>query len=119
MNDYAIIATGGKQRKVKTGDTIAVEKLEGGSGDIVVFDKVLLVSNGDGVNIGRPYVLGASVTGELTAQVKDKKKIHFRYKNKTRGGRKQGHRQKLTEVSIKTIEISSDEQPVQASSEDS
>ena len=87
------------------GDSIAVEKIEGESGGTVDFNEVLLVAESPGeVMVGTPRVEGAKVTAEIAAQVKDKKKIHFRYKNKTRSGIKRGHRQRLTEIVIKSIE---------------
>lgn len=103
MTDYAIIATGGKQYRVRPGDTISVEKLEGDSGAKVEFDSVLLSSVSGKVKVGAPTVKGAKVTGEIASQGQGEKLIHFRWKNKTHGGSKRGHRQKLTDVTIKSI----------------
>ncbi len=109
----AIIATGGKQYNVSVGDSIIVEKLTQQEGEAVVFDQVLLLSDSENtpsVTVGTPTVKGVRVLGQVKAQIKDKKKIHYRYKNKTRSGIKRGHRQKLTNVVIDAIEQNDKEQ---------
>jgi large subunit ribosomal protein L21 len=103
MSDYAIIATGGKQYRVRPGDTITVEKLDGNAGASIEFVSVLLAAVDGDVKIGSPTLKGAKVTGEISAQKKGEKLIHFRWKNKTHGGSKRGHRQSLTDVTIKSI----------------
>ncbi len=102
-DDYAIINTGGKQYRVREGDTVQVEKLIGEPGDAITFDRVLLTSLGGKVEVGKPAVEGAEVTGEIASQDKAKKVVSFRYKNKTRQHVKTGHRQKLTSVKITGI----------------
>ena len=69
--EFAVIATGGKQYTVSKGDTITIEKLTGAhkEGDSVVFDKVLLVGNGDKISVGQPSIAGASVAVEIVEQV--------------------------------------------------
>ncbi len=102
-DDYAIINTGGKQYRVREGDTVQVEKLIGEPGDAVTFDRVLLTSLDGKVAVGTPAVDGAEVSGEIASQDKAKKVISFRYKNKTRQHVKTGHRQRLTSVKITGI----------------
>ena len=102
-DDYAIINTGGKQYRVREGDTVQVEKLEGEPGDAVTFDRVLLTNVNGTVAVGKPSVDGAEVIGEIASQDKAKKVISFRYKNKTRHNVKTGHRQKVTSVRITGI----------------
>ena len=102
-DDYAIIATGGKQHRVREGDTVQVEKLDGEPGSAVTFDRVLLASVGGQVSIGNPTVDGAEVSAEIASQDKARKVFSFRYKNKTRQNVKTGHRQKLTAVKITGI----------------
>jgi large subunit ribosomal protein L21 len=97
---FAVIETGGKQYHISAGDTIRVEKLSLEAGAPVVFDRVLLRSNKDDVVVGQPYVEGAKVEGKITAQGREKKKIVFRYKSKTRYRKKHGHRQEYTDVEI-------------------
>lgn len=101
---YAIIKTGGKQYKVAEGDVIYVEKLDAEEGAAVTFDEVLTVVNGDSVNVGKPFVTGAKVTGKVEAQGKAKKILVFKYKAKSNYRRRQGHRQPFTKVVIEKIE---------------
>ena len=100
---YAIIETGGKQVKVEEGQTIYVEKLNVEEGGSVTFDKVLFVG-GDDVKVGSPVVEGATVTGKVEKQGKDKKIIVFKYKAKKNNRKKQGHRQPYTKVTIEKIQ---------------
>ena len=102
-SDYAIIHTGGKQYRVRPGDTIDVEKLDGDAGAQVEFTEVLLTSVGGNIAVGKPKVEGARVTGEIAAQRKSEKTISFKYMAKTRRRSIRGHRQQLTQVTIKEI----------------
>ncbi|HDH31548.1 MAG TPA: 50S ribosomal protein L21 [Candidatus Wolfebacteria bacterium] len=95
---FAIIQTGGKQYKVASGQKIKVEKLDVEENENFVFDKVLLMVDGDNVKIGTPYIEGAKVEAKIVKQGRDKKKIVFRYHSKTRYMKKKGHRQHFTEV---------------------
>ena len=99
---YAVIETGGKQIKVSKGDSIFVEKLDVKEGEIVTFDKVLLIG-GESSKVGAPYVANATVTAKVEKQGKGKKIIVFKYKNKTTYRKKQGHRQPYTRVIIESI----------------
>lgn len=103
---FSVIETGGKQYKVSVGEKIKVEKLEGGAGDKIIFDKVLLMADKNNeVQIGRPYLEKAKVTGEIAKQGRHKKLIVFRYKAKKREKKKGGHRQPFTEVKIIDIKV--------------
>lgn len=95
---FSIIQTGGKQYKIAQGQKLKVEKLEAEIGDSVVFDKVLLIVDGENVKIGTPYVEGAKVEAKILEQGRDKKKIVFKYHSKTRYRKKKGHRQSFTEA---------------------
>ena len=68
---YAIIETGGKQAKAAPGEKLKVEKLDAKVGDTVRFDKVMLVNRDGSVELGKPYVDGASVTATVTEQGRD------------------------------------------------
>ncbi|MBM3257392.1 MAG: 50S ribosomal protein L21 [Candidatus Liptonbacteria bacterium] len=103
MTKFAVIETGGKQYKVSAGEKLKVEKLNAEAGASVTFDKVLLTADGEAVQIGAPYVSGASVEGKVVRQARDKKKIVFKYHSKTRQKKKKGHRQSFTEVEITKI----------------
>ena len=101
--NYAIINTGGKQYRVREGDTVAVETLDGEVGSDFIFDRVLMTSVGGQITIGAPSVEGATVIGEIAEHGKAEKVISLRFKNKTRQRVKRGHRQNFTSVTIKTI----------------
>lgn len=100
---YAIVETGGKQFRVQEGDVVFVEKLNAEPEATVTLDKVLLVSNGDTINVGAPYVDGATVSAKVLAQGKAKKIIVFKFKPKKGYKRKQGHRQLYTKLQIEKI----------------
>jgi large subunit ribosomal protein L21 len=102
---YAIVETGGKQYRVKPGDTVAVERLTGEPGETLDFDRVLLVAgNGDDeARVGSPGVAGAVVRAEVVEHIRGEKIIVFRYKSKVRYRRKTGHRQSLTRLRITDI----------------
>ena len=99
---YAIIETGGKQIKVAQGDSIFVEKIEAAEGEVVTFDKVLLIG-GEKLIVGAPYVEGATVKATVEKQGKAKKIIVFKYRAKTNRRNKNGHRQPYTKVTINEI----------------
>lgn len=102
---YAIIKTGGKQYRVSEGDVISVEKIDVASGGKIVFDEILVVSNGEELQIGAPVVTGATVEGIVLQQGKEKKVIVFKYKPKKDYRKKQGHRQPFTRVKIEKISL--------------
>lgn len=102
---YAIIETGGKQFKVAEGDIIRTDLLASEVGTDVTFDKVILASSGSDVKVGSPLLQGASVTGTVLRQAKDKKILVFRYKPKKRVRKLNGHRQRFAEVKITKISL--------------
>ena len=97
----AVILTGGKQYYVSEGDVIYVEKLDANEGDKVTFDQVLMVDS----KVGTPYLDGASVTGTVLKNGKQKKIIIYKYNQKKKYRKKQGHRQPYTKVEIKSIKV--------------
>ena len=101
---YAVVATGGKQYRVEEGDTLRIEKIPGEVGAEVAFDRVLMVSDGDDVKVGKPVLENAVVNGTIVEQGKGRKILVFKYKRRKRYRRKQGHRQLFTAVKIGTIE---------------
>ena len=100
---YAIVETGGKQYRVQEGDLLKVESLGLEEGASVVFDKVLLLGRDDAVVVGAPYVKGATVTASVTGNGREPKILVFKFKSKKNVRKKQGHRQKMTEVLIEKI----------------
>ena len=99
---YAIFKTGGKQYKVEQGDVIEVEKLEGEAGSEQTFSQVLMVADGENIKL-EDALTGTSVIAEVVAQVKAPKVIAFKYKRRKGYHRTVGHRQKLTQLLIKSI----------------
>lgn len=100
---FAIIETGGKQYKVRVGDKLKVEKLEGEKGNPVSFDKVLLTADKSSVQVGTPLVKGVLIDAKIVSQGRGEKKIIFKYSSKARTRRKKGHRQHFTEVEITKV----------------
>ncbi len=100
---YTVIKTGGKQFKVDRGDVIKIEMIPGNIGELVTFNDVLALGEGEEINIGAPYVDGAEVVGKILRQAKDKKVIVFKKKKRKGYRRKAGHRQQFTEVLIEEI----------------
>ena len=100
---FAVIKTGGKQYKVAANDTLKIEKLAGEPGEQIVFDSVLMVSEGESVSVGAPFVEGASVAAEVVEQTRGEKIIVFKKKRRQNYRRKKGHRQELTAVKITEI----------------
>ncbi len=99
---YAVIETGGKQYRVQEGDIITIEKLNAAVGDVVTFDKVLVLGEGKDIKVGAPYV-GTAVTGTVVENGKGQKVIIFKYKAKKDYRKKQGHRQPYTKVKIESL----------------
>ena len=102
---YAIIETGGKQYKVAEGDVLRCDLINAEIGADVTFDNVLLAGDGNDVKVGSPMLSGASVTGTVLRQAKDKKILVFRYKPKKRVRKLNGHRQRFAEVKITKISL--------------
>ena len=102
--DYAVFKTGGKQYRVKPGDTLDVEKLTVAVDSIAEFGEVLAISNDGEVTFGSPTIEGARVLARVDSHYKDKKLMVFKYKSKTRYRRKKGHRQIYTRLVIQDIQ---------------
>jgi large subunit ribosomal protein L21 len=100
---YAIVKAGGKQYKVAVGDVVEVEKVEGGPGDTFSLP-ALLVVDGETVTHEAGALASFSVTGEVVAHTKGPKIRIHKFKNKTGYHKRQGHRQKLTQIKVTGIE---------------
>ncbi|MFP4186683.1 MAG: 50S ribosomal protein L21 [Acholeplasmataceae bacterium] len=101
---YAVIETGGKQLRVSEGQEIYVEKLPTAVDAIHTFDRVLMVG-GDKVVLGSPVVEGAKVTAKVIKHGRGKKIVVFKYKQRKKYRRKQGHRQPYTKLVIESIDV--------------
>lgn len=101
---YAVVESGGKQHRVREGDFIRVEKLEGEVGSSVILENVLMVG-GDAPKIGKPTVDGAKVAAEVVAHGKGRKVIIFKFKRRKNYRRFRGHRQAYTDLRVTGIEV--------------
>ncbi|KPQ27157.1 MAG: ribosomal protein L21 [Marinobacter excellens HL-55] len=101
---YAVIVSGGKQHRVKEGETLKLEKLEVETGGSFEFDRVLLVVNGDDVKVGAPVVDGAKVTAEVVSHGRHDKINIIKFRRRKHSMKRQGHRQWFTEVKITGIQ---------------
>ena len=99
---YAIVATGGKQLKVATGDVVTVEKLDAAAGENVTFD-VIFLADEDSIVVDPAELASAEVTGEVLEHFKGEKAIIFKFKKRKGYKRLKGHRQLLTKVRITDV----------------
>lgn len=100
---YAVITSGSKQFTVREGDTLKLEKLDLDVGASVDFDQVLMVSNGDNIQIGKPFVSGCKVTASVVGQGRHKKILIVKFRRRKHHRKQMGHRQYFTEVKIDKI----------------
>lgn len=100
---YAVIATGGKQYRVAKGEILKIEKLDAEAGASVAFDQVLLVGEGESVNVGAPIVVGATVTAKVLGNGRADKVHIVKFRRRKHFRKQQGHRQHYTEVEITAI----------------
>lgn len=102
MNKYAVIEVGGKQYQVSVGEVLEIQKLAGASGT-VTFDQVLLVVDGDKVEVGTPTVPGLTVTASYVEDKKGEKVQVFKYKSKSKYRKMRGARQTYSYLKIDAI----------------
>lgn len=100
---YAVIKTGGKQYRVSEGDLFSVEKIDLEEGSSFEFDQVLMVSDGENVTVGAPFIDGAKVTATVAGQAKTKKVNIIKFRRRKHHMKHQGHRQNVTWVKIGAI----------------
>jgi len=100
---YAVVETGGKQYRVQEGDELKVELLKGEPGDEIILDKVLMRGKDDSVEIGTPYIYGASVKAEILDFGRGDKILVFKYKSKKNIRKMQGHRQDYVKIRITEV----------------
>ena len=101
----AIIENGGKHYTISENTILDIDIVEGEKGQVVTFDKILLLQNEKGIQIGTPYVAGATVKGKILEHYKDKKEIVFKFKRKTGYKKKQGHRQNHTTIKFEETKL--------------
>ena len=100
---YAVVKSGGKQYKIQEGEIFRVEKLPGEVGAEITFDDVLMVSDGETVQVGTPLLANVTVKGTVVEQGQAKKILVFKYKRRKRYRRKQGHRQQYSLIRVQEI----------------
>ncbi|MBN1596023.1 50S ribosomal protein L21 [candidate division FCPU426 bacterium] len=97
---YAVVETGGKQYKVDKGALLKVERLDAELGKTVEWERVLLISDGEKVTVGRPFVAGAKVVGEVVRQGRGRKVHSYKYKPRKHSETLRGHRQYYTQIKV-------------------
>jgi large subunit ribosomal protein L21 len=102
---YAVVKSGARQYRASVGDTIVVERLPVGAGQKLELDEVLLVADGERVEIGQPTVDGAKVLATVVAEEKGPKVRIFRYHPRKRYRRRAGHRQRYTRLRVDEIVV--------------
>ncbi len=100
---YAVFVSGGKQHRVREGETIKLEKIEKETGGTIEFDRVLLAGEGDDVKIGTPNLDGAKVTAEVVNHGRHDKVQIIKFRRRKHSMKQMGHRQWYTEVKITGI----------------
>ena len=101
---FAVFQSGGKQHRVTEGDVLRLELLESEPGNEIVFDKVLMVANGEEVDVGTPFLDGSTVKAEVLKSERGKKIQILKFRRRKDYMRRQGHRQWFTEVKITSIQ---------------
>ena len=104
MEPYAVVETGGKQYRVKAGDTLTVELLAGEAGQKVELGSVLALSDGQDLKLGTPLIPGAKVGAEIVQHIRGEKVVAFKKKRRKGYKRKVGHRQHLTVIRIASLQ---------------
>jgi large subunit ribosomal protein L21 len=100
---YAVIKTGGKQYRVKQGDKLDVEKLDGEVDSEIVFNEVLLRGEGDSLTVGAPFIEGGKVTAKVIDQFRGPKGIAFKFKRRKGFHKTKGFRRHMTKLEITSI----------------
>ena len=101
---YAIIEDHGQQYTVREGDVIRIDLKDVTEKEQITFDRVLMLRGDEQTRVGTPTVSGASVTATVLGEFKDKKIVVRKFKRRKNYRRKQGHRQRYTEIRIDSIE---------------
>ena len=102
---YALFEYKGKQYKAEKDALIQVDKIDAEDGAKIDIDSVLLVSDGDKISVGTPFVKGAKVSAVVENSFRDKKVLVFKYKSKKDYHRFIGHRQEYTNIRVKDITL--------------
>ena len=96
----AVIVSGGKQYRVAEGQRIKLETIPGDVGQTIEFDQILMLSDGDNIQLGAPLVAGAKIQAEIIQQGRHKKIEVLKFRRRKHHMKQMGHRQNFTEVKI-------------------
>ena len=99
---YAIVRSGGRQHKVAVGDVVEIDKIDAKAGETVNLTPLLLV-DGDAVTTTADKLAKVAVTAEVVGETKGPKIRIIKFKNKTGYRKRQGHRQRYTQVKVTGI----------------
>ena len=100
---YAIVQINGVQTKVTPDETLDVPRLKGNPGDKLTFDRVMLVSDGDKITVGQPFLTGATLTAEVVDHRRGKKVRIFKFKRRNDFRKRRGHRDEITRIRVTGI----------------
>src|SRR5690606_26039309 len=100
---YAVIKTGGKQYRVEVGNKLKVEQLPAEAGSDLVIEQVLMVSEGENVSVGKPFLESAKVNATVLSHGRHEKIRIFKMRRRKHYQKHQGHRQNYTEIQITSI----------------
>ena len=101
---YAVIQTGGKQYKVKSGEIIKIEKLPDSKPDTKIeFKEILAYGDNKMIEVGTPTVQGAKVEANLIKNSKNRTILIFKKRRRQNSRRKNGHRQEYSMIRINKI----------------
>jgi large subunit ribosomal protein L21 len=106
VNMYAVIANGGKQYYVAEGQIVKLEKIDAEAGNTIEFDQVLMLTDGNNITLGAPFIKSAKVKGEIIEQGRGKKINVIKFRRRKHHMKRMGHRQSFTAVRITGIEAS-------------
>lgn len=103
---YAVIATGGKQYRVTEGETLKVEKIAAEEGAEIELDRVLMVADGDNIQVGTPLLEKGAVTARIKSHGRGKKVEIVKFRRRKHYRKQMGHRQSFTEIEVTNIKAS-------------
>ncbi|VFP78538.1 50S ribosomal protein L21 [Candidatus Erwinia haradaeae] len=100
---YAVFKSGGKQYRVREGQTVRLEKFDLAAGERIIFNQVLMIVNGIDVSIGSPVIRGSLIHAEIISHGRGKKIKIIKFRARKHYHKQQGHRQSFTDVKITRI----------------
>ena len=105
LDTYAIVEASGQQFWIQANRYYDFDRIQGNVDEIVTLENVLLINEGNGAKLGKPYIKGASVELKIMEHRRGPKLIVYKMRPKKKTRRKNGHRQELTRVMVQSISI--------------